>query len=115
MVNVASDEPTLAAVVAGGPVHWRLNFQRVFRGYPVDEAIADTVFRFFCDQFLKRVGPGVSAAAFLDAIEPITPPTQKEIDEAWEIDSASSEAGRRAFYGPGGHPQEWLDRHVRES
>jgi hypothetical protein len=104
MVTMWADGILLAEVVAGGPTHWRKVFSQAFRagkGLPIHEVdkIADGLFLFFSNVYLWREG-SLSPAEFLDKVEESTPPTEKEIAEAWEIDSGSSEEGRRYFYGP---------------
>ena len=112
MSSVAGHEPTLLAVVAGGPMEWRNRFLSVTRGLAVDEGIADSLFAFFCHQVKKRFGRELSASKLLDSLEVISPPTEKEIADAWTVDSASSEEGRRFFYGPDGHPEELIKKLV---
>jgi hypothetical protein len=52
----------------------------------------------FTSQWLAKHGR-LHPKTFLDAIEQHTPPTAKEIEDAWEVESASSEDGRRYFDG----------------
>ena len=117
MVGVASDPVTLLEVVCGGERLWRQRFGRAFRGLVPGslstDGMADSVFRFFCRRVVTgfpEFMPGTPPEVILDAIEPVTPPTQKEIDESWVVESASSEEGRREFYGVGGHPLEHILR-----
>jgi hypothetical protein len=104
MVTMWADGVMLAEVVAGGPAHWRKVFSQAFRmgkSLPTHEVdkIADGLFLFFSQMFLWREG-GLSASKFLDKVEEATPPTEKEIADAWSIDSGSSDEARRYFYGP---------------
>lgn len=110
MLNIAGDTPTLLEVVAGGQFRWRHTFARAFAGLPVDDQIALAMFAFFCDQVERRFGHAMRAAEMLDALEVAAPPSQREIDDAWEVESFSSEEGRRYFYGPDGHPEELIKR-----
>jgi hypothetical protein len=108
----AADGMLLEEVVAKGPAEWRRHFVREFRagkGRPLAELdhLADLVFHFFCRVHIWRYGP-VSAGAVLDKVEEITPPTAREIADAWEVDSGSSEEGRRYFYGADGHPEDLI-------
>lgn len=112
MLTIASDTPLLLSVVAGGPTNWRNVFLRNCRGLAVNEAVADSVFAFFCTQVEYRFGRGVTAGQVLDTLEVPSPLSQKEIDDAWEVESFSSEEGRRYFYGPDGHPEELVRRMV---
>jgi hypothetical protein len=113
MLTIAGDLVTLLEVVAGGPELWRNRFHAGMRPWPVNDYIADHCFRFFCQRLTAQF-PGCTAGELLDALDVPTPPTQREIDAAWQIDSASSEDGRKFFYGDL-HPQEWLDREVGET
>jgi hypothetical protein len=101
VLTILANTPLLLEVVARGPAEWRSNFMHAHRGLAVNEGMADHLFRFFADHVVRRFGREHSANELLDAME-ITvdrPPTQREIDESWEIESHSSEAGRRYFYG----------------
>ncbi len=111
--GIISDPIVLFQVVAGGERLWRTTFMREFRGNKlVTDDIADLLFRGFCEHVVNVHG-GMDAAQTatlaLDSYEPITPPTDREIEDAWEVDSASSEDGRRAMYGDL-HPQEYIKR-----
>lgn len=110
MRHVAGNAPLLLEVVAGGPHKWRSEFLKSCAGLAVDTDIADRLFAFFCQQVQYRYGHGITAGAVLDKLELPSPPTQREIDDAWEVESFSSEAGRRYFYGPDGHPEELIKR-----
>ncbi|MFA5945119.1 MAG: hypothetical protein WC876_11715 [Candidatus Thermoplasmatota archaeon] len=113
MAGVAGDTQTLLEVVAGGPTHWRQNCLRVCAGLAVDENIADSLFRFFAERVVAQFGRELSAARLLDALEVASPPSQREIDDAWEVESFSSEDGRRYFYGVDGHPEQVI-KQLRE-
>ncbi|MBA3578946.1 MAG: hypothetical protein H0W42_03075 [Gemmatimonadaceae bacterium] len=109
MVCAYADGVMLSEVVAGGPAHWRVIFGRAFRagkGLPAHslDDLADNLFLFFSSVHIWKHGHQVPRV-ILDAVEEVMPPTQKEIAAAWEIDSASSEDGRRYMYGPGGPEQ----------
>lgn len=107
------DRMVLAEVVAAGPYAWRVGFARTFAGLPVDADMADRAYRYLAAQHIERSG-GVSAGAVLDAHAPPSPPTEREIARSWEVESHSSEEGRRALYGVDGHPQALLDRMASE-
>lgn len=109
MVSIASNPIRLAEVVAGGPYHWRLNFLRGMHGLAVDENVADSIFKFFCEKLIALhpdadalraadVDPAKVAGAYLDQVEVATPPTQEEIEKAWELDIASSDEAMKLFY-----------------
>jgi len=112
MMSVASQAPLLLEVVAAGPQHWRSTFLRTFPGVAIDASISDRIFAFFCQQVQLRYGHGVRASQVLDTMVVPSTPTQREIDNAWEVESFSSEEGRRYFYGPDGHPEEIIKRLV---
>jgi len=112
MSSVAGDEATLLAVVAGGEQEWRNRFLSLTRGLAIDAGVADSLFAFFCHQVKKRFGRELSAGKLLDSLEVISPPTPREIADAWEVESSSSEEGRRFFYGPDGHPEEIIKKLV---
>ena len=105
------DVERLNRIVADGASAWRNRFRADLRGWPVDDAMAEQAWRFLCDQQALR-HPEMAAGKVLDALEvnERRPPTEKEIADGWEVESASSDEGRRALYGPGGHPKELLDR-----
>ena len=104
---------TLAETVAAGPFAWRTGMLRELKGFLVDEAIADNAFNFLKAQWeveaTRQGAPGMSVETFLNKVEVPTPPTAREIADAWEVESASSEEGKRQMYGPGGNPQALLD------
>jgi hypothetical protein len=109
MLDIGGNTPLLLSIVAGGPQQWRNTFLHECRGLAVDDHVADMVFRFFCERVREMYG-GAPAGLVLDSLEVSSPPTQREIDDAWEVDSQSSEDGRRYFYGPDGHPEELIKR-----
>ena len=109
MTMVASDPQMLAEVIGGGRFTWRTTFIKAFQGFPVSLDLADKVFGFFEQQHARAFG-GLSSKFVLDKLEVPTPPSQADIDRAWTVDSASSEAGKRDFYGPDGSPQQLLEQ-----
>lgn len=113
-LTITGDALLLCEVVAGGPVHWRQRFllsmkQALGPLCPVDESIADQLFRFFCKRVERQYGQ--PAKDVLDSIEVHSPPTKQEIADAWEVESESSEAGRKHFYGDDS-PQTFLHKLV---
>lgn len=112
MLEVSSNAPLLLEVVAAGPHTWRSEFFKAFAGLAVDGYIADRMFAFFCQQVQLRYGQNVLAGQVLDTLQLPSKPSQREIDDAWEVESFSSEEGRRYFYGPDGHPEEIIKRLV---
>ena len=109
MAMVANDDLNLLECVGAGPAHWRTVFLRAFQGWPVNADVADRVFHFFCLKVQEKWGQ-TPVNRLLDSMEVRTPPTQREIDEAWVVDSASSDEGRRYCYGVDGSPLDALKR-----
>ena len=105
MAMVGGDDLMLAEVVAQGQFKWRATFIQAFKGFPVSVDLADKLFYFF-EQRHKFVFGGLSPKFVLDKMEVTTPPTQAEIDQAWEVESGSTEAGKRAVYGPDYNPEQ---------
>ncbi len=134
MFDVAAHPPTLLAVVNAGPMAWRNSFAAQFgvligpkASGEVVARIADAVFRFYCRQVIDQFGDphdietmaarhGLTtsverlAGETLDHLEEVKPPSDQDINDGWEIESGSSDAGRRFFYGPDGSPQAFLDK-----
>lgn len=113
--GICSSFPILTKVVADGPSAFRNMFARDLRGWPVDDDMANKAFRFLETQFLiNQHGllhrTDLTPAHVLDSIEQVTPPTKDEIAKAWTVESASSEEGKRALYGPDGNPKTLLDQ-----
>jgi hypothetical protein len=113
MITMYEDGVMLPEVIAHGPSHWRNVFSRAFRAgrslpQSVLDNLADMLFFKFSQIYVWRYGTA-DPSAILDNIEETTPPTEQEIADAWEIDSGSSEEGRRHFYGPDGSPQRTLE------
>jgi hypothetical protein len=118
--TVLNDDLLCAEVIAGGRHRWRQQFFAAFSPYRrlLDETMPDLLFRAFERLFVQKHGerfglaePQPTASQYLDAVEvdERRPPTQQEIDESWEVESASSEAGRRQMYGEK-HPKEVVKR-----
>lgn len=109
MHSVAGNPALLARVVADGPSSWRNTFSRAFRGLPVDDAVADSLFGFFAQQFIRQYA-GQTPSQVLDSYAPPAPPSEHEINDGWEVDSSSSEDGKRHFYGKDSSPQQYLEK-----
>jgi hypothetical protein len=98
---------------ANGASEFRRVFHHEFRGLPVTDDLANSIFAFFEQQAILQFGSLQDARNFLDCLIEIKgPPTQAEIDASWEIESASSEEGRRELYGSS-NPKEVLDQLTR--
>lgn len=103
MLDISSDDLTLLECVGRGAFFFRTTFIRAFPRGTVDETVADKVFAFFCAQVVQKFGD-TPVSQLLDAMEVHVerPPTETEIDNAWEFSSASSQDARRAFDLPTG-------------
>ena len=110
MVDICADRVTHAEVVAGGAFHFRRLFGKdmgpLFKHHraPCDH-LANVTFHFFVQtwdrRYLQQGSPqydGLTAQRFLDAICPISAPTEAEIEDAWELEIGSSDSALRRFY-----------------
>ena len=98
MRQVASDPVALAEIVAAGPFEWRRSFLKAFRPLPVNDEIANRLYSYF-EVKHAQLNPVQTASEFLDAYEPPpSPPTEREIEEGWVIESASSPAAQKLLY-----------------
>lgn len=101
MLEIASDPLRCAEVVGAGPFHFRQAFLKVFKGMPVNDDIANKIFAFVETKF-ESYYPLQSAKQVLDAAfvpSPERPPTEAEIDAAWEFESASDPQFVKEMYG----------------
>jgi hypothetical protein len=97
MEQVLGDDILHALVLGGGHANYMNTFMREFRSMKgADREMGEMLWSLFLDQWRQRHGR-LHPKLFLDAIEQHTPPTQQEIDDAWVVDSASSEDGKRYF------------------
>lgn len=94
--DILSDELLLAEVLAGGRLNWRNTFLREFRGLPVDAECADLLWRLFSQEFKRKFG-NVRPRVILDTANVPTPLTEREIEDSWVIENASSDDARRYF------------------
>lgn len=91
-----------AEIVAAGPFTYRAWVVRdlgaCFKAHrgPCDD-LADVIFQLYRVQWHQR-HPGLSADAYLDTVEIVSPPSQAEVDEAWEVEIGSAESAMRQFY-----------------
>jgi hypothetical protein len=101
MQAVVGDELKLAEVLAAGRLTWRNNFATATRGLPVDDGIADRIWLYFEGQWrVKAREHHLTPKQWLDKVEVVEhrPPTEKEIEDAWEHDVFSREDARIKFY-----------------
>lgn len=115
----------LHEIVAGGQERHRFEFLAGFQGHKVNSHIADLIFRFFVwkvrERFRQeieanRLNPMLAAknaqqlAGYaLEHTVVEAPLTEAEIIQSLEIDSASSDDGRRMLYGRDGHAEKALE------
>jgi hypothetical protein len=97
MLGIAANPIVLLETVAAGPFQFRVRFIRegLSLGMAVDETVANAVFHFFSEQVVKRYGQ--TAGRVLDQLDIRTPPTEKEIEDAWVHDVESSYDAKRLF------------------
>lgn len=102
----------LLETLANGRTDFRNKVFRDLRGLPVDEALCEGMWRFLWDVKARKYPEFATPGEALDQLEVTTtrPPTAREIAEGWEVESASSEDGRRYLYGPGENAQTMLDK-----
>ena len=102
MVEILGDRILHAEAVATGPFAWRAAFVKDMGSYfgnqraPCD-TLADLVYQFFVGTWRHRY-PEMSPQQFLNAVNPISPPTPAEIEDAWEVEIGSSDAAMRSMY-----------------
>lgn len=115
MVDMLGDRVGHALMLAAGPFHWRQIFGR-HMGWAYDgnragcDYLADVLFRFaerswrdFYQTETREGFPnpsydGLSPQQLLDTVEYKSPPTQQEIDNAWEVEIAGDERAMRIHY-----------------
>lgn len=112
MNRIVKDPVMLLEIVGRGQFEWRQAFLREFKSLGVDENIANALY-FYLVERAKSTFPGLTPHQALDALHVESPVTDKEIDDAWVIESSSSEEGRRFFYGPDGHPEDLVRKMAR--
>lgn len=110
LVTVLSDRLFHAEVLASGSFSWRRAFTKEFGAHYEGNRIfcdqlADTAFHLFQaswrDRYLTESSPaydGLSPAQLLDRVEMKSPPTEQEIEDAWELEIGSSEDAMRQMY-----------------
>lgn len=94
--EVLTDDLLLAEIMAGGQLNWRNSFLREFRGLPVDGECAELLWRLYRQEFKRKFG-NVRPGVILDTANVPTPLTDREIEDSWVVDNASSDDARRYF------------------
>lgn len=102
MIDVLEDDILHAECVAAGEFKFREVFVRdlgaVFGKNRGDcDHLANVVYRFFRESWKDR-HPEITPTAFLDHVSPIAPPTESEIEAAWQLDIASSDGAMSQMY-----------------
>lgn len=103
MHGVLVDDLKHAEVLGGGKTLWRNNFFAATRGLPVNEDVADKIWFYFEVQWnvkAQKQGHTLTPKQWLDKVEVSEnrPPTEREIEDAWEHDVFSDEEHRRKYY-----------------
>lgn len=97
MEGVLGDDMLHALILAGGHFNYLTTFQREFRNLEgADREMGEMLWSLFLDQWKARHGR-LHPKTFLDAIEQHTPPTDKDVEDAWVVESASSDDGKQYF------------------
>jgi hypothetical protein len=103
---VLGTDLALYTVVSEGAASWRIAFTREMRGAGllISDDICNQMFEVFCAEVRRRHQADQTAqqiaAALREHIAPEPPPlTEAEIIDSLEVDSASSDDGRRYLYG----------------
>src|SRR3990167_7822401 len=106
LVDIVHDKFGHAMAVAGGEFHWRAVFVKeygaCFTGNRAKcDTLADVLFRFIRTAWRSKY-PGESASQFLDAVHVPRALSEAErdaeIEDAWEVEIASSEASMQKHY-----------------
>lgn len=102
MQQVLTDEAMHAEIVGAGQYRFREVFTRMMGAFFAKnragcDELANTVFR-FCEEMWRERHPNVAANQWLDGYAPPSPLTEKEIDDAWEIEIASSDDAMSKMY-----------------
>lgn len=108
LVDAMHDHVGHALVLAHGLFQFRAVIARELGGYfdgnrAQLDRLSDVMFR-----FLEKHWPDVleqygiprttTPRQFLDAVDEVSPPTEQEIDDAWELEIAGSESAMRQMY-----------------
>lgn len=102
LVDALADKIGHAYAVASGRHHFRDAFMKgmgaFFNGNRGQcDDLADIAFQFLSTQWRLKY-PGEDCTTFLDSVEPVSPPTQAEIDAAWTVQIESSEEAMQRHY-----------------
>lgn len=119
MHMIIEDRIAHAECVAAGRFYFRAAFNKDMGPFFLNnragcDSLADITYNFF-DQHWKRLYPGIPADKFLDSIEPVSAPTEREIDEAWELEIGSSESAMRGLYEGSARVRKGADLGIRQS
>lgn len=110
MVDGLADRIMHAEIVAAGEFKFRWAFGKDMGAFFTGnrskcDDLADVVFRFFRVKWVEHYETegmpkydGLTPTQFLDHVEIITPPTEQEIEDAWELEIAGSESAMRTMY-----------------
>ena len=119
MLDALHDRILHAEIVAAGGFRFRQVFTKdmgaFFHGNRIQcDHLADVVHQFLVVQWRQRY-PEMTAGQFLDAVAPISPPTEAEIEDAWELEIGSSEKALETFYAGGARKRKGRDLGARKT
>jgi hypothetical protein len=102
LTDMLSNEELHAECVGAGPFRFRQAFNKDMGAFYGNnrsgcDDLANSVYREISAQWDKR-HPGVDAKQWLDRYAPPSPLTEKEIDEAWELEIGSSDSAMKDMY-----------------
>lgn len=102
MVDALADQLLHAEIVAAGLVNFRQAFGKdmgaFFDGNRAQcDTLAEVVFNFLRGQWSQKY-PDISPEFFLDKVEIVSPPSEAEIEDAWEVEIGSSESAMKQMY-----------------
>ena len=102
LLDLMSSEELHAEAVAAGPFRWRQAFTKALGHFYKNsrEGCDNLANRLYADLSIEwdLRHPQQDAREWLDQYAPVSPLTQQEIDDAWELEIAGSETALRAFY-----------------
>ncbi len=105
LVDAVHEQADHALAIAHGRQLWKDAFTKDFGAYFGNDRfasgnmdrLAETSYALLCKVWDQRY-PGVKPKAYLDALSPISPPTEQEIEDAWELEIGSDDKFMRQTY-----------------
>lgn len=122
--SIRTDDILLWEVVARDEFYFVTGFMKAMKdgGHKHhDREMAIMLFQSFDELVRQKWGedyPGKTAQEIarllLEKVEIPSAPTQAEVDAGWEVESRSTEEGKRFFYGSDEHPEELIKKLIDE-